>query len=363
MTRTTLCLCVCAALFAPRAFSARPSFMPADVEKALAQKVPGRLVKAPLHETVAEYAKLSGLTIRVDWEALKAAGVGKDTPVLVKFSQITMEKLLDLTLAEISKKDHYLAWYVDEDVIRITSQRRLLSPKRVPPGKTTPATTKPASSSRTQLRKIHFEETGLADVLTFLRDVSGANFHVNWQALKAVEIDKETPVTIRAENISVARALDLVTDQLGAHLGKLDRVYWVVDEGVVMVSTGTTLNRKLRTRVYDVGDLLMVAENFRGPRMDVQVAGAGSGSGRSRGAGSLWKTESERDGPSRKEQRKANEKKLIDIIKTTIGEDMWEPTGKGTIHIFQNRIIISQTLLGFKMMSKVVGKNWILKGR
>ena len=369
MARMALCLCFCAMLLCPAPAATRPSFLPPEIETALKQKVSGRLIKAPLHETIVQYAKLAGVPIRADWDALKDVGVGKDTKVVLRVSEITMENLLDLTLADISPKDHHLAWYVDDNAIRITTQRRVLFPKSVPspagvreaPSSREKATTQPASRARGRLRKIDFRESSLEDVLTFLRDVSGASFHVNWKALAASAINKETPVTVQAENITVSKALDLVTEQLGTGLGKLDRVYWLVDEGVVMISTGTLFNRKLRTRIYDVGDLLVVTENFRGPRMNLEVRPGSSGN--SGGSRSIWQTEGERDGPSRAELRKANEEKLIDVIKTTIGEEMWEPIGKGTIKIFRNRLIISQTPLGFKMMEKTVGKNWILRGR
>ena len=43
---------------------------------------------------------------------------------------------------------------------------------------------------------------------------------------------------------------------------------------------------------------------------------------------------------------------LIAIIKASIGEDMWQDQGKGSIRIFGNRLIISQTTLGFKLLDK-----------
>jgi hypothetical protein len=37
-------------------------------------------------------------------------------------------------------------------------------------------------------------------------------------------------------------------------------------------------------------------------------------------------------------------------LKDSIGEDMWKPDGKGSISILNGKLVISQTLLGFKLM-------------
>ena len=37
-------------------------------------------------------------------------------------------------------------------------------------------------------------------------------------------------------------------------------------------------------------------------------------------------------------------------IKDSIGQDMWAPDGKGTISLFGSKLVISQTLLGYKLM-------------
>ena len=49
------------------------------------------------------------------------------------------------------------------------------------------------------------------------------------------------------------------------------------------------------------------------------------------------------------------EENLINIVKSSIGEDMWQPQGKGAVKIMRNMMIISQTRLGFLMLKKSAG--------
>ena len=62
--------------------------------------------------------------------------------------------------------------------------------------------------------------------------------------------------------------------------------------------------------------------------------------------------EDREDRDSRAVQRKEIRDTLIKTIKEAIGEDMWTPTGKGSIKMIGNRLVISQTLLGFKLLEE-----------
>src|SRR2546423_9891262 len=60
--------------------------------------------------------------------------------------------------------------------------------------------------------EIHFKGNRLADVVDFLRDVTGAKFLVDWLALKANGVVRETPVTLEVKD-----------ERLGSALAKLAR--------------------------------------------------------------------------------------------------------------------------------------------
>ncbi|MHC4789332.1 MAG: hypothetical protein ACYS8K_09055, partial [Planctomycetota bacterium] len=201
--------------------------------------------------------------------------------------------------------------------------------------------------------------------LRFFQTVTGANFHVNWRAMEQEGVDPKTPITVNVRRISVGRALDLVLDQVHADRDKFTSVYWVVDRGVLLVSTGHSLNRRVITRVIEAGIVLLVQPDSTGPRISLEAAssqrsssGRGGVGGGNSGRNEFWDDDTTgrdsniREEDSYSEQKKKQSEKVIETIKGMIGADMWEPDGKGSIRVMNNKLIISQTLLGFKMLEK-----------
>lgn len=325
----------------------------------------------PLMRVLKHYSGLSGLTVSAEWGALERIGITKQTPVTLRTRPMRFSKLLDFTLSSIAPRNHPLAWYLSGKEVTVSTQMRVLLRNRVSlirfGGKKRVQTRRP--SAGTGVPEIKFKETPLNMVIEFFRDLSGENFHVHWRAMEAVGISKDTPVTLNVRRVSIARALDLVLGQLNVGRSREDSLYWIIDQGVVTIATGEVLNRTTRVRIYDIGDLLMVVPNFKGPDIDLQSAGNTSGSnrtssdsgyGRSGGGGLFGSgtdtsgTGSDTDEENVAEKRQRVRDTLIEIIKLSIGEDMWVPTGKGSIRILRNQLIVSQTPLGFKLMERAL---------
>ena len=325
-------------------------------------KVTKPLIKGTLREAIKKCEKLCKVPITVEWPVLKATGVKEKTKILVKATQATVEQLLDLVLIQAATRGHPLAWFIDGDEIRVTTQVRVLYRHRLPIPKplrkrTGKTTKEPVRKARPGvLREINFEEIKLVNVIDFLRDVSSVSIHVNWRALQMLNVDRNTPVTIKAKKITIAKMLDLLTDDLSANQDKFNRVYWVVDGGIVRISTGTALNNRLKVKVFDVGDLLMIVPNFVAPRIDFSDTSLGSDgdsrSGSSSAFGDDDDDDDDEDDETPAEQRQRIRESLIGVIRDAIGEDMWQPQGKGSIRIVRNKLIISQTLLGFKLLEQ-----------
>jgi len=322
---------------------------------ALATKVSKFSISAPLAQAMERYAKLSGLRIVTDWDALAATGVKRETKVVLQASSATIEQLLDLTLAQVSVRNKPLAWYIDGGVVRVTTQMSVL--RRHSLAQRALATSRPAKQPAGM--QLQLENVPLSDVIEYFRAATGANFHVNWRSLELADINRKTPITIKASGLSAARALDLVTDQLSAHRSKLDRVYWVVESGVVNIATGTALNQNLRTRVYEVSDLLVVVPDFVGPRLDLTASEdrTDADDGGYTGLGRLFEDEDDKEeAESVAERRKRLRENLVAAIKDSIGEEMWQPVGKGSIRLMGNKLIISQSTLGFKLLERSTGR-------
>jgi len=83
---------------------------------------------------------------------------------------------------------------------------------------------------------LNFEGVALADVLDFVRDVSGINIYVNWKELAAADIDKNTPITLRLRNVETSTALRQILAQADAKT----RLRYKVENNVVQIGLAET---------------------------------------------------------------------------------------------------------------------------
>lgn len=389
MIRMTLGACVCAILLTAPVPGAETKGSPVNAMEAMKRPLARAVISAPLPKALADFARLVGVRLQVDLVGLTDTGIKRTDKVTVKLSRITGGQLLDLILAQVAKNGRPLAWYIDQNVVRVTTQMRVLHRRRLP----SPAPVRRGEKTKRGVRlfkKLDFDDMPMEDVITFFRDTSRLNLHVNWRSLEMIGVGRDTPITLKGSNLSLSRALALVLDQLSINRNKLDRVYWVVDRGVVTIATGASLNTGLRSRVYDVADLLMVVPNFQAPSISLGGGGGssrggrqsggggglfgGGGGGSSRGGrrsgggggsfdgrggsgGGLFGSRgtdrgSQGNGEDVASQRQRVRDDLIAIIKDSIGEDMWQPIGKGSIRLLGKQLVISQTPLGFKLLEQ-----------
>jgi hypothetical protein len=325
-------------------------------------------VRSTLAQAIVDLGKLAEVKIVVDWQGLMETGVKPETAVALPATESTLEKLLDQTLSAVATKGNPLAWQAVDDSLVVTTQARVLR-KGIRLADNGATATQPAAGAAAAGPGIKadasgggprflFDKTPLSEVIDFLRKVSKVDFHVNYTAMETSAVNADTPITLNVGNITVAKALDLVCDQLSGAKSKYDSIYWVVDEGVVQITTGTALDAKTATRTYDMGDLLMQVPDAAGPRMSLnlqsQTTGNGSSSGGSSNGGIFGSTSSDQQTANitGQQAREAMQNKLIAMIQKSIGDDMWQPQGKGSASFLRNTMIISQTKLGFLLLDK-----------
>jgi hypothetical protein len=120
-----------------------------------------------------------------------------------------------------------------------------------------------------KLPEIRFDDVSFADVIEFLRDLTGANIFVNWRALESVGIDRNSPVTMRMKNVSFATVLRLLLDSTAPNL-----LHYDVDGGVIIITAAPDAQNAIApvvpqhnpapvqsiTKVYDIRDLLAAAK-------------------------------------------------------------------------------------------------------
>ena len=206
--------------------------------------------------------------------------------------------------------------------------------------------------------KVNFDEVALEDVISYTRETTGVNIHVQWKALAVSGVDKQTPITLKIKNVSHARILDLICEQLNANKDQLTSIYYYIDREVLTITTGNILDIETEIRVTDVSDLLTIVPNFKGPRIEMNTESnqdnkQNSGlfddkSGKNNGDDDKNRTEE-----GIKEMREKVKKTLKDIFIESIDPSMWrENGGKGSIKFLGNKMIISQTKLGYILMKK-----------
>jgi hypothetical protein len=314
------------------------------------------------------------LLLIVDWAEIAKIGVTRDSQVTVKEEKATVQQFIELILRAASPQNRPLGWYRLETTVFITTQDYILrnksrlgqlagsgEPKAQPGGE------KEARRSKGPSMPGGFNETPLETVIEYFREMTDLNFHVNWKALEAIGVTRNTPVSMQVRHIGADRALDLVVDQLTTGEDRLRKVYWYVEDGIVCLSSGQALNNTpLTAETYALGGLMMDVPDFIGPRLDISKLGQNrqnsSNTGlfedttKGAGAGEGETDISNDKAQSRAARRKQLQETIINVIKSSVGNDMWEPDGKGRITILRDKVIVSQTKLGWILMGRAADK-------
>jgi hypothetical protein len=184
----------------------------------------------------------------------------------------------------------------------------------------------------TVLPELRFESITIADAIEFLRDVSGANIHVNWKALEEIGIGKDTTVNVRLRTVSLRKVLNLVLSEAGS--GGLLTYY--IDDNVIEVTTRELADQQLITKIYPVDDLIMEVPDFIGPDFSINQSSSvgGGGGGQSLFSGST--DENQNTGMTRMDRANA----LIETIQSIVQPEIWNTNGGPAAIRFWNGSLI-----------------------
>lgn len=89
----------------------------------------------------------------------------------------------------------------------------------------------------------------LSDAIDQLRKASGADIFVNWKELQVFGIPRDVHITLHLTNKRISTVLKLLLEIAGAEREPLG---FVVNDGVITISTAHDLMRNTVTRVYDL---------------------------------------------------------------------------------------------------------------
>ena len=207
---------------------------------------------------------------------------------------------------------------------------------------------------RQTLPKLEFSGIELGDVIQFLRDVSNLNIHVKWAALQAAGLDKTTPVNVKLTNVTFEKALRTVLEDVSGTVP----LNYIIDEGVITISTRDDLAQQTKTRVYDIRDLIVRVPNFEGPEISLGNFGGNNTSGNqgtSGTSGGLFGDVGGTNGYSGNDSGDEDDEneisraeliqQILDLIRSTIDPDSWRANSGtiGSIAELGGQLVVTQT--------------------
>lgn len=172
---------------------------------------------------------ISGGNFFINWNRLEAAGITRDSPVNVRLRAVPFRKCLATVLESVSTGKGKAKFAVDEGIIVISTEDDPKHPwPRVVPPKL------PDKVDRV-LPEVSFSGQGVADVMDFLRDVSGANIFVNWNALERAGVKKDAPVTVRLKGTRLSLFIAYILEGIADGKTPLQATY---ADNVITITTG-----------------------------------------------------------------------------------------------------------------------------
>jgi hypothetical protein len=211
------------------------------------------------------------------------------------------------------------------------------------------------------LPEVKFQGATLKDAFEFLRDVTGANIHVNWRALEAAGVNQDTQLNVRLKEVPLRKVLNVILAESGT--GTL--TYYTA-EGVIEVTTAELADKEMITRVYPVDDLLMEVPDFdNAPSFSLSDQGGGGGGGsrggrgggggsRGGGGGSSYGSGGGGGGgglfgggggENKKEKTQTKTERaeaLVTLVRETVRPDIWrEAGGPASIRYYNGNLIVT----------------------
>ena len=223
----------------------------------------------------------------------------------------------------------------------------------------------------TELPTVDLDDVKFSEAIEKFRDMTKLQVHVNWNGVKAAGIAADTRVSVKLKNIVAAKVLEILIADAGGrgHIG------YIVDGGVVRISTMEDLNRVTVKRIYDVSDLLLRRGNhpfWAGvvPATEIYPRGgayAGDFGGVSRQSEGLFDEQTTRSqGGGGREQGIEGEmltragliNELTNLITESVDPTSWRKSGGeiGSLREMGSKLIINQTLPAHKEIETLLAQ-------
>jgi hypothetical protein len=200
----------------------------------------------------------------------------------------------------------------------------------------------------TNIPELRFQGVTFGDAIDFIRDVSGANITVNWKAIESTGVTRDSQVNLHLTAIKLRKALEMLLTEVAGG----DSVTYVVDQGVIEVTSRELADKMLITRVYPVEDLIMVIPDFTdAPGFSLEAAqnGGGGGSSSSSGQGGqamvanqLFTGTGQAGNTEQVKTKSERAQELVDLIEAVVFPDIWkENGGTSSVRYYNGMLVVT----------------------
>ncbi len=221
------------------------------IEEQLDQQTQLKFLKGTTLEDALEFiSQQFGFETAIDRAALADKGLNPDVGVQLSIDDVSLRGALVALLEPLD-----LVWYIEDDVMTITTAKGLAWVQRIPPEERFEAVLR----EETDLNII--EGTTLFDAIEFISRRHDIPILTDWNgALADDQIDRDVPVELQVSGVTLHSALKLLLEPLD--------LTWLIEDEVVKITTQRAADRILEIRVYDVrhladGDAALLADAIR----------------------------------------------------------------------------------------------------
>ncbi len=196
------------------------------------------------------------------------------------------------------------------------------------------ASAQPAPRQAT-VATVDFDQVPFEDIIAYLRNVTGQPFYVDWAALEAAGVLRETEISLQLPRTSPAVILKFALRAVRP----IETLDYYVDDGVVHVTTQRIADAKTVVRTYDIRDLLVTIPDFYPDNLGNGGGQGGQGGGGNNGGGG---GQSGGRGGDDEDSEAERAQEIIDLIQATIRPDIWQDNGgTATIRFFRGNLIVN----------------------
>jgi beta-lactamase regulating signal transducer with metallopeptidase domain len=199
-----------------------------------------------------------------------------------------------------------------------------------------------------------FVSTPLETAIDKVMNPTGVNVYIDWPALERASVDRKDVVTCKLRDVKVSKALEIIFKCVEGE-DENHKLGYVIDQGVVTITTRQELDKNVVIRMYDINDLLFVPPDYGDPPATTRPIAAANPKNQSVSA-EFRAGEPAEDDPAIVRRDRIDE--VVRYIEDNVAADSWKDNGGETGSISTSPLrailLITQTPANQKKVAAVL---------